>query len=163
MQLLHLHTEDIQELVAWLKRAQDRFTSPTIQNEVLEIMALAVLRKLTGRISGRQYAILVDETPDISNIEQLVFCLRYVDDQLDSHENFIGLHSLESTSAKSIVQTIEDLLLKFSLPLDKCRGQCYDGAAAMSGSKSGVATALLSKACPLHALLWACPKSSCAR
>ncbi len=61
MQLLHLRTEDILELVAWLKRAQDRFTSPTIQNEVLEIMALAVLRKLTGRISGRQYAILVDE------------------------------------------------------------------------------------------------------
>ncbi len=99
MQLLHLRTEDIPELVAWLKRAQDRFTSPTIQNEVLEIMALAVLRKLTGRISGRQYASLVDETPDISNIEQLVFCLRYVDDQLDSHENFIGLHSLESTRA----------------------------------------------------------------
>ncbi len=66
--------------MAWLKRAQDRFTSPTIQNEVFEIMALAVLRKLTGRISGRQYAILVDKTPDISNIEQLVFCLRYVDD-----------------------------------------------------------------------------------
>ncbi len=110
-----------------------------------------MLRKLTGRISGRQNAILVDETPDISNIEQLVFCLRYVDDQLDSHENFIGLHSLESTSAKSIVQTIADLLLRFLLPLDKCRGQCYDGAAAMSGSKSGVATVLLSKeSCALY-------------
>ncbi len=40
MQLLHLRTEDIPELVAWLKRAQDRFTSPTIQNEVLEIPCL---------------------------------------------------------------------------------------------------------------------------
>lgn len=59
--------------------------------------------------------------------------------------NIIALHSLDSTSAKSIVHTIKDILLRFSLQLDKCRGQCYDGTAAMAGCRSGVATTLLLK------------------
>lgn len=86
VQLLQLHKEDVPELETWLKKAQDRFTSPKIQNEVLQIMALTVLRRLSGRISDKQYTITVDETTDISNTEQLVFCIRYVDEQLNSHE-----------------------------------------------------------------------------
>ena len=90
-------------LDAWLHRSQDRFTSPTIQNEMLEIMATAILS-----LVGRQFSIMFDETTDISNTEQLVFCIRYVDDQLNSHEEFIGLHSLDSTTALSI--TLRDTL-----------------------------------------------------
>lgn len=49
--------------------------------------------------------IMVDETTDLSNTEQMVFCLRHVDDHFDVHEEVIGLHSLESTSADRIVFT----------------------------------------------------------
>ena len=88
---------------------------------------------------------MVDETTDVSNTEQLVFCIRYVNGQLNTHEEFIGLHSLESTSAQSITHTIQDLLLRLSLQLENCRGQCYDGASAMAGCRTGVATTLLQK------------------
>ena len=88
---------------------------------------------------------MVDETTDISNTEQLVFCIRHVDDQLNTHEEFIGLHSLESTTAQNIFHTIEDILLRLSLQLENCRGQCYDGASSMAGCKTGVATTLLRK------------------
>ena len=53
---------------------------------------------------------MVDETTDISNREQLFFCIRYVDEQLNSHEEFIGLHSLETTTSQSLVKTIDDIL-----------------------------------------------------
>ena len=33
----------------------------------------------------------------------------------------------------------KDTLCRMNLPLSKLRGQCYDGASAMSGAKSGVA------------------------
>ena len=145
MQLLYYCEKYVPELVDWLKKPQDRFTSPEIQNEIIEIMAMTVLRKLAADILNKQYTIMVDETTDISNVEQLVFCLRFVDEQLHVHESCIGFHSLETTSAESIVKTIEDILLRLSLQVDKCRGQCYDGAAAMAGHKSGVATAILSK------------------
>ena len=60
-----------------------------------------------------------------------MFCVRYVDLNLDVHEEFVGLYSLESTSADSIVSTIKDILLRMNLSLDNCRGQCYDGASSM--------------------------------
>ena len=76
------------------------------------------------------------------NTEQLVLCLRFVDDQLVSHEEFIGLHSMYDTTAERITRTIEDILLRLSLPLENCRGQCYDGASSMAGCKTGVSTNL---------------------
>ena len=107
MQLLLLRKEEIPDLDAWLEKSQDRFTSPDIQNEFLQIMALTVLRGITERLTDRYFSIMVDETTDISNVEQLVFCIRFVDGQLNCHEEFIGLHSMDSISADSIIRTID--------------------------------------------------------
>ena len=110
MQLLQLCKDDVPNLDVWVHRSQDRYTSPTIQNELLEIMASTIVRKIAHKLSGEMFSIMVDETTDISNTEQLVFCIRHVDDQLSTHKEFIGLHSLESTIAQSISHTIEDIL-----------------------------------------------------
>ncbi len=37
---------------------------------------------------------MIDETPDITNNEQVSFCLRYVDDSYNIHERFIGLYTI---------------------------------------------------------------------
>ena len=39
LQLIHLCKYDVPVLNTWLQRSQDHFTSPSIQNELLEIMA----------------------------------------------------------------------------------------------------------------------------
>ena len=88
---------------------------------------------------------MVDETRDASNTEQLVFCLRYVDVQLLRHEEFIGLHGMESTTAQSITRIKEDILLNLLLKFEDCRGQCYDGESSMAGCNTGVATNILAK------------------
>uniref|UniRef100_H3A771 DUF4371 domain-containing protein n=1 Tax=Latimeria chalumnae TaxID=7897 RepID=H3A771_LATCH len=144
-QLLRLRASNIPMLTIWLKKSQDKFTRPQIQNEVMEIMAHEILRKIASRFSGCKFSVMVDESTGISNAEQLVFCLRYVDDDLNTHEEFIGMHSLESTSAASITNTIEGIMLRMSIQLKDCRGQCYDGASSMAGCKTGVVTSLLSK------------------
>ena len=79
------------------------------------MMALSILRDIRSKILDKRFTIMVDETTDLSNTEQMVFCLSHVDDQLDVHEEVIGLHSLESTSADSIVFTIKDILLQLNL------------------------------------------------
>ena len=142
LQLLHLRKEDIPVLNTWLQRSQHHFTSPSIQNELLEIMANMILRKFTRSLSGKQFSIMVDETSDISNTEQLVFCLRYVDEDLTTHEEFIGLYDMDSTTAENIVRVIQDILLRLSLQMSSCRGQCYDGAGSMAGCRTGVATTI---------------------
>ncbi|KAL5506665.1 hypothetical protein EMCRGX_G008377 [Ephydatia muelleri] len=116
MQLLLLRKNEMQ-------KSRDRFTCPEIQNEFLQIMAHSVLRNIAAQLSGRYYFIMVDETTDVSNNKQMVFCVRYVDNKLISHEEFIGLHSMDCISAEHITRTIEDILLRLSLPLQNCRGQ----------------------------------------
>ena len=79
---------------------------------------------------------MADETADKSNTEQLVICLRWVDDNLEAHEEFIGLHP----SADDVFPVIKDVLLRLNLNISDARGQCYDGTEAMMGKNSGVAT-----------------------
>ena len=74
---------------------------------------------------------MVDETTD-SNREQAVLVLRYVHDKLYVH----GLYNIH---ASTIVMMIKDCLQRLNLSISKVRGQCYDGASAMSGARSGVA------------------------
>ena len=46
---------------------------------------------------------MTDETADVPNKEQLVFCVRWVDGKLTQHEEFIGMHPLVNTIADHIV------------------------------------------------------------
>ena len=50
---------------------------------------------------------MADETADISNKEQIVICIRWVDDNLVVHEDFIGLHPLHRTDANTIVNVLK--------------------------------------------------------
>ena len=114
-------------MTAWLKQKTNRFDSPDIQNEMLEIMALQILRNIVKNIQSAEiFSILGDETGDVSNTEQLVFCIRWVDDDLEAHEEFIGMHPLPNTSADEIVCVIKDILLRMKLRVENARGQCYD-------------------------------------
>ena len=46
--------------------------NPDIQNEILSIMAQFIQRELAKEVSGRWFTIMVDETTDLSNTEQMV-------------------------------------------------------------------------------------------
>ena len=46
---------------------------------------------------------------------------------------------MPSIDAAMLVSVIKDVFLRMNISFDKLRGQCYDGASAMSGNKKGVA------------------------
>ena len=83
---------------------------------------------------------MADETTDTSNKEQVVIVLRHVDSDFEVHEDFIGLYVVGSINSKTLTSVIKDTIQRLMLSLSNCRGQCYDGASNMSGSKKGVAT-----------------------
>ena len=85
------------------------------------------------------YAILVDETADVSNKEQLVFCIRWVDNDLCVNEDMIGMYPIKGTDANQFVFVIKDILMRLDLNIADARGQRYDGTSAMAGAKTGVA------------------------
>ena len=81
----------------------------------------------------------------IRNKEQFTICFRWIDSNLQDHEDFIGLYEVDNISANCLLYHIKDVLLRMNLNLSKCRGQCYDGASNMSGIKNGVAAQISSE------------------
>lgn len=141
MQLLQMECHDCPELQMWLRKKTDKYTSHDIQNEIMQIMALMILRQVGHNIrSSRWYTILADECTDVANKEQFTICLRWIGEDLHDHEDFLGLYQMAAIDAHSLVRAIKDTLLRMNIPISDCRGQCYDGSSNMSGSKSGVAT-----------------------
>jgi len=56
-------------------------------------LALNIQRQISEKIQDAVcYSIMADETADVSNKEQIVICIRWVDNNLVAHEDFIGLH-----------------------------------------------------------------------
>jgi hypothetical protein len=58
------------------------------------------------------------------------------------NEVFCDFYETSDTSADAIYEVIKDCLIRFNSDITNCRGQCYAGAANMSGSISGVQTRL---------------------
>ena len=56
----------------WLQKKTGKYTSHDIQNEMLKIMALSILRKIAVNLRATEfYTIMVDECTDVSNHEQV--------------------------------------------------------------------------------------------
>ncbi len=164
LQLMKLRGEDDSRITGWLEKKTKKYTAPDMQNEILKTMALQVLRQVVESIHSAPFlTLMIDETTDVSNIEQVVICFRWVDSNLESHEEFIGLYQVDSTQSSTLVATIHDVLQRVNVSIIKLRGQCYDGASSMSGSRGGVAVQLqkeepraLYTHCYGHALNLAC-------
>jgi hypothetical protein len=164
IQLYKLCGQNDPKVLEWLKKKRDKYTSGEIQNEVIMVMALKILRQIAATLHESQfYTIMVDETADVSNKEQVVICIRWVSKNFDVHEEFIGLYVVDKIDAQTLVAVIKDVLHRLNISVVKLRGQCYDGAASMAGSRSGVAKMILNEEpralythCYGHALNLAC-------
>ncbi len=78
-QLLLMKAESDPNLKQWLKRKENVYTSPDIQNEVIKLFGMTVLRVLVYEIHISPFiTIMVDETTDVSNREQATFFIRIV-------------------------------------------------------------------------------------
>ena len=138
-QLLALCGEDVDGIKLFMEKKHFKYTSHEIQNEILLLMALEILRFIASNLKKSCYCIMVDETTDAGNEEQVVLVFRWLDANLTVHEEFVGLYKTDSIDAKSLLAIIKDVLVQLGLSIENCHGQCYDGASTMSGLKSGVA------------------------
>ena len=67
-----------------------------------------MLLKIARNIKqAKFYSVMGDKKKDISNKEQLVLCIRWVDDDLQVHKDFIGIHKIPNTAADEIFKVIK--------------------------------------------------------
>lgn len=138
LQIINYNDESLKK---WL--TSQKYMSPEILNELIELMAQDVLRSVLAEVqSVPYYAIIADETRDISGKEQFAISLRWVSESYVISEDLIGLFSVDKTDATTLVSVLKDVLIRCNLPLSKCCGQTYDGASNMAGHLNGVAAKL---------------------
>lgn len=121
--------KDDPSLSDWLARCHD-YTSPPVQNEILQLIGNLVVENIAQSLSVLQYSIVIDGT-------QESICFRYVDVDLVPHEVFVGLYEVSQTTGVKIARVAEDVLLRLHILMSCLRGQTYDGASNMSGAYSG--------------------------
>ena len=81
-----------------------------------------ILRVIVRQLQQAEFfTIMTDECVDSANKEQLMICFRYVDENLDVHEEFIGLYECPNILANTIVARLQDVMLRLNLQLSHCR------------------------------------------
>lgn len=106
-QLLRMKAEADPNLAEWLIRKENVYTSPDIQNEILKLMGLQILREINSKLQCSPFlTIMADETTDASNREQVTLFLRWVTDDFQVHEEFLGLYTVNSIDAATLTSRI---------------------------------------------------------
>ena len=71
----------------WLVKKDNVYTTPEIQNEIIQTMSLQVLREIMAELQSSPFlTIMIDETTDSSNMEQVTLVIRHVTEELQVHE-----------------------------------------------------------------------------
>jgi len=93
LQLLKLKGEDDPMMVDWLKQKANKYISHQNQNDILKIMAMHVLREVASCLQQSPFiTIMMDETTDVSNNEQSVIIFRWVSEDFEVNEEFLGAY-----------------------------------------------------------------------
>lgn len=138
IQLLECRSDDVKGLKSWISKK--KYLSHDIINEQVEIMAHTLLHNLLEKIRMAEYfAIIGDETRDISGKEQFAVSIRWVDHDYTVNEDVIALVDVNETDSVTLTAELKKVLIFNGLEISKCCGQAYDGASNMSGHLNGVA------------------------
>ena len=89
--------------------------------------------------------MLADEAADISKTEQLPLVIGFVDSGAEIRETFLGFIPCdEGLTGAAIAKKVTEGIENFSLDMNCCRGQGYDGAGNMAGKCIGAAARIQS-------------------
>ncbi|KAL8123136.1 hypothetical protein AgCh_011214 [Apium graveolens] len=126
--LLSEHDLDYGKVVLKMAPRNCQLTAPVVQKDSINACAKETTKAMLEELNNGFFAILADESADISDKEQMALCLRYVNKKGEVCERFIGVVHLPNTTSLTLLEAIESLLMEYSLTFSQVRGQGYDGA-----------------------------------
>ena len=144
LELLRLRSQDNPILASHLTRSsnatshENLWISPNIQNELLDICRAETLRLISQDVGDKPFSLMIDETSDITKTEQVSICIRFVNDDDNIQETFLGFYDTASTSAEALFELAIKVLADLGLDIQNLVGLCFDGASNMSGQITGL-------------------------
>jgi hypothetical protein len=137
LSLIAEYNEEIRKKIESQPR-NAKYTSPEVQNEIIQIGANLVLEQISTELQKSLcFAIMVDESKDITKREQLSIVVRYYFEGT-IYERFLGFQVAKKLDAESLMLYIKSKLNKCLVDVKRCVAQTYDGASVMSGHLKGV-------------------------
>ncbi|KAG5575944.1 hypothetical protein H5410_056078 [Solanum commersonii] len=110
----------------------DHMTSPMIQKDIVSACKIETIKAILEELNGDYFALLVDESFEVSRKEKMAIVFRYIDRIGFVMEQLIDIVHVEDTSASSLKEAFFNLLAQHSLSPSSVRGQCCDGAVLIS-------------------------------
>jgi len=109
----------------------------TIQRRITGMSANIEETLFTRLSTSDKFALQLDESTDIASKSSMLVFVRFIwEKQL--FEDFLFSYELLRTSAKDIFEAIDKFFTEHGIRWEKCVGITTDGAAAMSGYKTGL-------------------------
>ncbi|KAF2893967.1 hypothetical protein ILUMI_12206 [Ignelater luminosus] len=142
----------------WLSQVRERHNRPTVRKVPTDQISRQMTKVPNTSSSFVQvereglvkkikeaggFSILLDKTIDVSGVEQLFICVRYVSTRNSKptlHEDFLTFAPVHDQSAESLAKLILEQCAKLGLDMNNCVGQGYDRAANMADHINGVQT-----------------------
>ena len=116
-----------------------KYTSPEIQNEVIEVLASLVKNKIAEDIRKVELVtIMADGTTDKNRKEIQGLVCRYLSSEGKIEEHCLNVKGINDRSAKGIFNFIKETLAEFEISVDGLVSQSFDGASVMSGNYNGL-------------------------
>ena len=147
IKLLASYDDNVNKVVLENAPQNAKYTSPTIQKEILHVFARNVQKEICAEIGDAKFCLIVDEARDESKREQMALVVRFVDKNGFVKERFLDLVHVKETNASTLKQEIWSTLSHHKLSTQNIRGQGYDGASNMRGEWNGL-QALILQECP---------------
>ncbi|XP_060182191.1 uncharacterized protein LOC132611843 [Lycium barbarum] len=116
----------------------DQMTSPMIQKDTVSACKIETIKASLEELNGDYFALLVDESFDVSRKEKMTIVLRYIDKNGFVIERILDIVHVQDTRALSLKRAIVNLLAQHSFSLSYVHGKCYDGASNMQGEINGL-------------------------
>lgn len=115
------------------------YISSSTFEEIIQIMSKKVKSTIIQEIKDSHYfSISVDSTHDISYVDQLSLCIRYVNKDGNPVEQFLCFLDHVGHKAEDMAEAVFKILRNYNLNIKNLRGQSCDNTSNMSSLYSGL-------------------------
>uniref|UniRef100_A0A7N0TFI9 DUF4371 domain-containing protein n=1 Tax=Kalanchoe fedtschenkoi TaxID=63787 RepID=A0A7N0TFI9_KALFE len=136
LKFLANHNESIGNVILQNSSENLKLIAPNIQKDISNAAAQEVVSTTIKDIDGDYFAILIDESLDVSIKEQMAVAVRYVNKRGEIIELIFSIVHVSDTTALSLKGALDSLFSKYNLTMARVRGQGYDGASNMRVAKN---------------------------
>ena len=119
LKLISENNPDIGKYTLENAKKNNKLTAPSIQKEIIDCFAKEVTKMICEEIKEDVFGLLVDESSDVSLMEQMAVVVRYVDKLGVVKESLIGIAQVRNTSSSTLKEAIVSLLANNQLSINQ--------------------------------------------